>query len=254
MAGRLEGRVAIVTGGAQSIGAAFAKGLAAEGAKVVIADLSSGDEVVNIIKQAGGEAMAVVTDVTDEKSCENMVAEAVKAYGKLDILVANAGIWVQLERQTATEIEGDVWDKVMNVNIKGTWLSAKAAIPEMAKQGYGKIITLSSTRAMKGGGNMLHYDASKGAVIAMTKSLAREWGDAGIRVNSIAPGATDTEFSTAHMDEVQEERRKLTPKTRAIQRAEDVDDLVGTCIFLSSSASDFMSAQTIPVDGGAVFW
>ncbi len=252
--GRLEGRVAIITGGAQSIGAAFAKGMAAEGAKVVIADLSPADDIVNIIKQAGGEAMSVTADVTDEAACENMVAEAVKAYGKLDILVANAGIWVQLGREDATEIDGDTWDKVMNVNVKGTWLSAKAAIPQMVEQGYGKIITLTSTRAIKGGANMLHYDASKGAIMAMTKSLAREWGPKGIRVNSIAPGATDTEFSLAHMDAVQEERRKLTPQTRSIKRAQDAEDLVGTCIFLSSGASDFMTAQTVPVEGGAVFW
>ena len=252
--GRLDGRVALITGGAQSIGAAFAKGLASEGAKVVIADLSEGHDVVNIITQAGGEAISVVTDVTDELACQNMVTETVREYGRLDILVANAGIWVQLGREDAVSINSDDWDRVMNVNVKGTWLSAKAAIPQMVQQEYGKIITLTSTRAIKGGSSMLHYDASKGAIISMTKSLAREWGNKGIRVNAIAPGATDTEFSLAHMDAVQEERRKLTPQTRSIKRAQDAEDLVGTCVFLSSSASDFMTAQTIPVEGGAVFW
>ncbi len=252
--GRLDGRVALVTGGAQSIGAAFAKGLAAEGAQVVIADLVSADDIVNIIKQAGGNAVSVVADVTDEHHCEDMVKQAVSKFGRLDILVANAGIWVQLEREDATQISIEEWDKVMNVNIKGTWLSAKAAIPQMVEQGYGKIITLTSTRAIKGGANMLHYDASKGAIMSMTKSLAREWGSKGIRVNAIAPGATDTEFSLAHMDKDQEERRKLTPQTRSIKRAQDPEDLVGTCVFLASSASDFMTAQTVPVEGGAVFW
>jgi NAD(P)-dependent dehydrogenase (short-subunit alcohol dehydrogenase family) len=252
--GRLDGRVALVTGGAQSIGAAFAKGLAAEGAQVVIADLVSADDIVNIIKQAGGNAVSVVADITDEHQCEDMVKQAVSKFGRLDILVANAGIWVQLEREDATQISIEEWDKVMNVNIKGTWLSAKAAIPQMVEQGYGKIITLTSTRAIKGGANMLHYDASKGAIMSMTKSLAREWGSKGIRVNAIAPGATDTEFSLAHMDKDQEERRKLTPQTRSIKRAQDPEDLVGTCVFLASSASDFMTAQTVPVEGGAVFW
>ena len=249
--GRLDGRVAIVTGGARSIGAAFAKGMAAEGAKIAIADISSADEVLGIIKQAGGEAMAIETDVTDEASCQNMVAETVAAYGKLDILVANAGLWVHLERQSATEIDVDTWDRVMSVNIRGVWLSAKAAIPAMKENGYGKIINLTSGRAFKGGVGMLHYDASKGAVISMTRSLAREWGDAGIRVNAIAPGAVDTEISVSLADDAQRARREKLPLSRAIKRAEDPDDLVGTCLYLASSASDFMTGNTIIVDGGA---
>jgi NAD(P)-dependent dehydrogenase (short-subunit alcohol dehydrogenase family) len=252
--GRLDGKVAIVTGGARSIGAAFAKGMAAEGAKIAIADISSADEVLGIIKQAGGEAMAIETDVTDEASCQNMVAETVAAYGKLDILVANAGLWVHLERQSATEIEVDTWDRVMSVNIRGVWLSAKAAIPAMKENGYGKIINLTSGRAFKGGVGMLHYDASKGAVISMTRSLAREWGDAGIRVNAIAPGAVDTEISVSLADDAQRARREKLPLSRAIKRAEDPDDLVGTCLYLASSASDFMTGNTIIVDGGAEFW
>jgi NAD(P)-dependent dehydrogenase (short-subunit alcohol dehydrogenase family) len=252
--GRLDGKVAIVTGGARSIGAAFAKGMAAEGAKIAIADISSADEVLGIIKQAGGEAMAIETDVTDEASCQNMVAETVAAYGKLDILVANAGLWVHLERQSATEIEVDTWDRVMSVNIRGVWLSAKAAIPAMKENGYGKIINLTSGRAFKGGVGMLHYDASKGAVISMTRSLAREWGDAGIRVNAIAPGAVDTEISVSLADDAQRARREKLPLSRAIKRAEDPDDLVGTCLYLASSASDFMTGNTIIVDGGVEFW
>jgi len=252
--GRLDGKVAIVTGGARSIGAAFAKGMAAEGVKIAIADISSADEVLGIIKQAGGEAMAIETDVTDEASCQNMVAETVAAYGKLDILVANAGLWVHLERQSATEIEVDTWDRVMSVNIRGVWLSAKAAIPAMKENGYGKIINLTSGRAFKGGVGMLHYDASKGAVISMTRSLAREWGDAGIWVNAIAPGAVDTEISVSLADDAQRARREKLPLSRAIKRAEDPDDLVGTCLYLASSASDFMTGNTIIVDGGAEFW
>jgi NAD(P)-dependent dehydrogenase (short-subunit alcohol dehydrogenase family) len=251
---RLDGKVAIVTGGARSIGAAFAKGLASEGAKVVIADLDAAEETLGIIKQAGGEVMAVKTDVTQEADCENMVAQAVAAYGKLDILVANAGLWVHLERQSALEIDIETWQKVMAVNVQGVWLSAKAAIPAMRKNEYGKIVTITSTRAMKGGSAMLHYDASKGAVIAMTRSLAREWGDSGIRANAIAPGATDTEISQSLADESQKQRRVASAQARAIKRAEEPDDLVGACLFLSSPDSDFMSGQTVVVDGGAVMW
>lgn len=251
---RLDGKVAIVTGGARSIGAAFAKGLASEGARVVIADVDAADETLGIIRQAGGDAMAVKTDVTREADCRNMVAQAVEAYGRLDILVANAGLWVHLERQSALEIDLDTWRKVMEVNVQGVWLSARAAIPEMRKNEYGKIVTVTSTRAMKGGASMLHYDSSKGAVIAMTRSLAREWGEAGIRANAIAPGATDTEISQALADETQQARRVASAQSRAIKRAEEPDDLVGTCLFLASPESDFMSGQTIVVDGGAVMW
>jgi 3-oxoacyl-[acyl-carrier protein] reductase len=251
---RLDGRVAIVTGGARSIGAAFAKGLAAEGAKIVIADLDAAEETLGIIKQAGGEAMAVKTDVTNESSCEEMVAKAVEAYGKLDILVANAGLWVHLERQSATEIDVDTWEKVMSVNVKGVWLSAKAAIPEMVKNEYGKIITVASTRAMKGGAGMLHYDASKGAVIGLTRSLAREYGPSGICANIIAPGATDTEISQSLATDTQKERRVASAQARAIKRAEEPDDLVGACVHLASPESDFMSGQTLVVDGGAIVW
>lgn len=252
--GRLDGKVAIVTGGARSIGAAFAKGLSEEGAQVVVADLDDAEETLGIIKQAGGDAMAVKTDVTREADCDNMVAQAVQTYGRLDILVANAGLWVHLERQNALEIDVETWQKVMAVNVQGVWLSAKAAIPAMRKNEYGKIITVASTRAMKGGASMLHYDASKGAVIAMTRSLAREWGEAGIRANVIAPGATDTEISRSLADETQQARRVASAQSRAIKRAEEPDDLVGTCQFLASPESDFMSGQTIVVDGGAVMW
>jgi NAD(P)-dependent dehydrogenase (short-subunit alcohol dehydrogenase family) len=251
---RLDGRVAIVTGGARSIGAAFARGLAAEGAKVVIADLDAAEETLGIIKQAGGVAMAVKTDVTNEISCEEMVAKAVKAYGKLDILVANAGLWVHLERQEATEIDVDTWEKVMSVNVKGVWLSAKAVIPEMVKNEYGKIITVASTRAMKGGAGMLHYDTSKGAVIGLTRSLAREYGPSGICANIIAPGATDTEISQSLATNTQKQRRVASAQARAIKRAEEPDDLVGACVHLASPESDFMSGQTLVVDGGAIVW
>jgi len=251
---RLDGRVAIVTGGARSIGAAFAKGLAAEGANVVIADLDAAEETLGIIKQAGGEAMAVKTDVTSESSCEEMVAKAVEAHDRLDILVANAGLWVHLERQAATEIDIDTWEKVMSVNVKGVWLSAKAAIPEMVKNNYGKIITVASTRAMKGGAGMLHYDTSKGAVIGLTRSLAREYGPSGICANIIAPGATNTEISRSLATETQKERRVASAKARAIKRAEEPDDLVGACVHLASPESDFMSGQTLVVDGGAIVW
>jgi len=252
--GRLDGRVALVTGGAQGLGAAYCKAMAAEGAQVVVADVADGSTVVGIVEQAGGIAMAVTADVTDQDSCDNMVAEAIKAYGKLDILVANAGLYAKLKRKPGIEIDVAEWDQVMAVNVRGVWQSAKAAVPEMQKQRYGKIINISSGRAFKGGPGMLHYDASKGAVIGITRSLARELGDDGIRVNAIAPGATDTAAYLAGETEEMRASRTRGLTQRALKRAETPEDLVGTCVFLASADSDFMTGQTIVVDGGNVMW
>ncbi len=248
--GRLVGRVAIVTGGAQGIGAAYAKGMAAEGAKLVIADVLDGTNVVNIIKQQGGAAIDVQTDVADEAACNNMVAETVKAFGRLDILVNNAALFTSIERSNFDDIAVDEWDRVMAVNIRGTWLTAKAAIPEMKKNGYGKIINISSGRAFKGSTHFLHYDASKGAVVSITRSLAREVGGDGICVNCIAPGATMSENVRAR-NLTKGVTPTATMATRALTREEVPEDLVGACLFLASADSDFMTGQTMIVDGGS---
>ena len=248
--GRLEGRVAIVTGAAQGIGAAYAIGLAAEGARVAVADLESGTNVVNIIEQAGGEAIDVPTDVSDEEACRNMVAEAVKAFGRLDILVNNAAVFTNIERKKFDEITVEEWDWLSGVNIKGTWLCCKAAVAEMRKNKYGKIINISSGRAFKGSTHFLHYDASKGAVVSMTRSLARELGDDGICVNCIAPGSTMSERVLARNTKLGT-TADATMMTRALKRHEMPEDLVGACIFLSSADSDFMTGQSLVIDGGS---
>ena len=248
--GRLEGRVAIVTGAAQGIGGAYAKGLAADGARVVIADLEDGTNIVNIITQAGGEAIDVPTDVSDEAACRNMVAQTVDAFGRLDILVNNAAVFTSIERKPFDEISVEEWDLVSAVNIRGTWLCCKAAVAEMRKNKYGKIINISSGRAFKGATHFLHYDASKGAVVAITRSLARELGDDGIRVNCIAPGSTMSEKVLARSNWTGGGPEK-TVATRALKRMEMPEDLVGACVFLSSAASDFMTGQTMVVDGGS---
>ena len=251
--GRLEGRVAIVTGAAQGIGATFAKGLAAEGAALVIADIDSGASVVAEIEAAGGQALDVPTDVSDEASCMNMAAQAVNAFGRLDILVNNAALFTSIERSPFDEISVDLWDRVMAVNIKGVWLGCKAAVPEMRKNKYGKIISICTGRIFKGAPFFLHYDASKGAVLGMTRSLAREVGDANICVNAIAPGSTMSENVVARLNWMGGGPAN-TVNSRALKRDETPEDLVGACVYLASPDSDFVTGQTIVVDGGSAMW
>ena len=248
--GRLDGRVALVTGAAQGIGAAFAKGLAAEGAKVAISDLDSGQTVVDIIKQAGGEAIDAPCDVSDEAAARAAVATTVEAFGRLDILVNNAAIFTQVERKNFDDIPVDEWDKVCSVNIKGVWLMAKAAVPEMRKNNYGKIISISSGRAFKGSTHFLHYDASKAAVVGITRSLARELGGDNICVNAIAPGSTASENVMKRSTDLGVSMDG-TIGTRALKRVETPEDLVGACVFLASPDSDFMTGQSLVVDGGS---
>ena len=248
--GRLDGRVALVTGAAQGIGAAFAKGLAAEGAKVAISDLDSGQTIVDIIKQAGGEAIDAPCDVSDEAAARAAVAQTVEAFGRLDILVNNAAIFTQVERKKFDDISVDEWDRVSAVNIKGVWLMAKAAVPEMRKNKYGKIISISSGRAFKGSTHFLHYDASKAAVVGITRSLARELGSDNICVNAIAPGSTASENVMKRATDLGASMEG-TVGTRALKRVETPEDLVGACVFLASSESDFMTGQSLVVDGGS---
>jgi NAD(P)-dependent dehydrogenase (short-subunit alcohol dehydrogenase family) len=252
--GRLDGKVAVVTGGAQGIGAAYCKKLAEEGAKLCVADIVDGTPIARVIEQAGGAAIAVETDVTLEEANRRMVAETVEAFGRLDILVANAGLYTHLDRKKATELSVEEWDQVMAVNVKGVWLSAKAAIPEMQKNGYGKIINIASSVSFKGAPGLAHYGASKAAVLGITRSMAHEFGGDGICVNAIAPGPTETETGCAVETADMRARRAKSAQTRALKRTGLPEDLVGLCAFLASPDSDFMTGQTVVVDGGGIMW
>ena len=245
---RLEGRVAIVTGGARHIGAAYCRRLAEEGAAVVIADILDGGQVAEEIRSKGGHALSLKVDVSNEEDTNRMALETVKAFGRIDILVNNAAIFINIQRHPFYEITAEEWDRVSAVNIKGPFLCAKAVFPKMKEQWSGKIINISSSTAYWGTPSFLHYVASKAALIGMTRSLAREVGEFGICVNAIAPGLVEHEGQTAP-----KALTELQLKARSIKRLQTPEDLLGTLVFLASSDSDFMTGQTIVVDGGSVF-
>jgi NAD(P)-dependent dehydrogenase (short-subunit alcohol dehydrogenase family) len=247
---RLKDKVAIVTGSARGLGRAYALRLAKEGAKVVVADILDGRETVDAVKAQGGEALYVQTDVTSEESTQEMARKVVEQFGRIDILVNNAALFADLVKKPFWEIPVAEWDKVMAVNVKGPFLCAKAVYPQMKKQGKGKIINVASGTFYKGLPHFLHYVVSKGGNVAITRSMARELGDAGINVNCIAPGYTETEFLKDHPQDPAEVT-KMIIGGRCIRRPETPEDLTGTVVFLSSDDSDFITGQTILVDGGS---
>ena len=247
--GRLDGRVAIVTGAGRGIGATYAKALAEEGAKVTVTDIIDTGNTVNIIKQAGGEALGVHCDVLDRDQVKAMVAATVEAFGKLDIMVTNAALFADLQQRSFMEIDEAEWDRVMQVNTRGVFSCVKAAVPEMRKNGYGKIVNIASGTVFKGTPNLLHYVSSKGAMVAFTRALAREVGTDNICVNALAPGLTMSEKVIGA--EQWETVKDLNAATRAFKRDEVPEDLVGAMLFLCSSDSDFMTGQTMVVDGGS---
>ncbi len=247
--GRLEEKVAIVTGGARNIGAVYARALAAEGARVVIADVLDGTAAATDIQEAGGEAMAVEVDVSREEDTLRMAQAAMDAFGRIDVLVNNAAIYLSINRRPFYEISAEEWDRVTAVNIKGVFLCAKAVLPAMREQGGGRIINISSNTVMAGTPNFLHYVASKAALIGMTRSMARELGGHGINVNAIAPGLVEHEGQT-----VPPEISASRVDARSIKRQQVPGDLTGALLFLASPDSDFVTGQTLVVDGGNIVY
>jgi NAD(P)-dependent dehydrogenase (short-subunit alcohol dehydrogenase family) len=249
---RLKDRVAIVTGAARGIGQAYCLALAREGAHIVAADILSCAETVATVEQAGGEALEVTADVSNAQSTQAMAFQTMQRFGRIDILVNNAAVYGGLQLTPFERIPEAEWDRVMAVNVKGIWLCCKAVVPVMKQQGKGKIINISSDTIWMGVPLFLHYVASKGAVFALTRALARELAGTGINVNTITPGYTMTEAAQGIADpETVTRLRAWVVDQQIIKRAEQPSDLAGTVIFLASEDSDFITGQTLNVNGGA---
>jgi NAD(P)-dependent dehydrogenase (short-subunit alcohol dehydrogenase family) len=244
----IKNKVALITGAAGGLGRAFALAFAKLGAKVAVADLNT-EGAIETAKACNGEMnVAVTVNVANEKSAQEAVQKVIEKYGRIDILINNAAIYATLERKPFYEIEEAEWDKVMNVNLKGTWLMSKAVVATMKKTG-GKIINISSATVMSGSPNWSHYVASKAGVIGLTRTMAKELGDFNINVNAVAPGFTLTDASLGLMQNA----TNYGVERGAIKRPSSAEDIVGTVIYLASSASDFVTGQTIIVDGGKQF-
>ncbi|MCG8441497.1 MAG: SDR family oxidoreductase [Caulobacterales bacterium] len=250
-AGRLAGKVVVVTGSAQGIGAELAKGAAAAGAKVVVCDVIDTAASLAAITGAGGQAIAAACDVTDAASLEALVAQTEEAFGPVTTLVNNAGVFAGLDLKPFTAISEDEWDRVMRVNVRGVFQATKAVVPSMRKAGGGSIVNIGSGTVWRGAPLFMHYVASKGAVLAMSRVMARELAEDDIRANCVAVGFTASEGVKNH-PEMMEKFGAMTVGARMIKREMTPGDLVGTVIFLASEDSAFITGQTFNVDGGAV--
>lgn len=247
--GRLDGKTAVITGAAQGIGALMAKALADEGAQVLVTDVQDTANAVKAITDAGGKAQGMKVDVTNNDDLKAMV-ETAKSMGGLDIMVNNASIFATLTPKPFFEIDDDEFDLIMRVNARGVHQVMRAIVPTMIAAGGGKVINIASGTFYYGAPGLSHYTASKGAVIALTRCHGRELGDKNIQVNAIAPGLTESEGikSNSGFDMA----RAPTIATRSIKREMLPEDLLGTLLYLSSADSNFVTGQTLNVDGGKV--
>lgn len=249
---RCSGKVAIVTGGAMGIGRSIVEGFLDEGAKVVVADLAGAQEAATQLDDGSDRVTGVTCDVSSQADTEKMAQVALEAFGRIDVLVNNAGIYSSLEPKPFEDLDIAEWKQVLEVNVLGQALASRAVVPTMRAQGDGRIINISSGTPFKGVPYMLHYVASKGAINAMTKALAKELGAAGILVNAVAPGFTMSNGVLSNPVQL-EKLQEISLKSRVIQRDQLPEDVVGAVIYFASQGSAFVTGQTLVVDGGAYF-
>jgi NAD(P)-dependent dehydrogenase (short-subunit alcohol dehydrogenase family) len=248
MSGSLEGKVAVVTGAAQGIGNAIANGLAVEGARIVVVDLNRAEEAAQEFE--GGIGLTI--DVADETQVERMAQEVVDRCGSIDVLVNNAGLYASLQMRPFTEIPVEEWRLVMDVNVLSMFLTTRAVVPRMREQGGGRIVNISSGTPFRGVPFLLHYVTSKGAIVALTRALAKELGRDDVLVNCVAPGFTMSD-GVREPPEVIEALREVSVSSRTLQRDQEPEDVVGAVVFLCGPGATFVTGQTIVIDGGQYF-
>ena len=249
---KLVGKTAIVTGGAMGIGRALADRLAAEGANIVIADQTGAEAAAAEMTEAGFSTLGFACDVSSKEETRRLAAQSIETFGAIDILINNAGIYSSLTPQPFEQQTAEEWRKILDVNVIGTFLCCQAVVAQMRTQGGGRIINLSSGTPFKGVPYLLHYVASKGAINAITKALAKELGSDGILVNGIAPGFTLSDGVMANPVQL-EKLKEISLQARVIQRDQVPSDLVGAAVYFASADSAFVTGQTLVVDGGAYF-
>jgi NAD(P)-dependent dehydrogenase (short-subunit alcohol dehydrogenase family) len=245
--GTLDGRVAIVTGGARGIGRSYVLGLAAEGARVVVADLLAGDEVVASVEGAGGSAVSIQVDVADLESTERLASSTVERFGRIDILVNNAAYFRYVVKHPLADIPLDEWDRAFAVNVRGTWLCTRAVLPTMRTQGEGRIINVSSMTVWKGTPGFAHYVASKAAIIGLTRAMATELGPDNITVNTVVPDFIPHDLENQSDPAI--DRRNVAD--RVLKRTQEPQDMVGAVVFLAGPGAAFMTGQSLLVNGGS---
>ena len=248
----LSGRVGIITGAARGLGRAYAVAAASAGARVVVADIDDAAPAANDIVEAGGSAIGVRVDVSDESSVEAMVRATINEFGRIDFLVNNAALYATLGIKPFTAITVDDWDRVMAVNLRGPFLCAKAVAPQMIEQRSGSIVNISSNTALAGVPFLAHYVSSKGGLIGLTRALARELGGHGITVNTVTPGFTMSDGSRELFRHAGLPETDPTVNERSIKREQQPEDVVGAVLFLVADEARFITGQIINVDGGWV--
>jgi NAD(P)-dependent dehydrogenase (short-subunit alcohol dehydrogenase family) len=245
---RLDGKVAIVTGGAQGIGRAIADGLAAEGARIVIADLRGADAAA----ASYPDGVGLTVDVADEQAVERMAEETVRRCGGIDILINNAGLYATLAMRPFEQIDVAEWRRVMDVNVLSMFLTCRAVVPRMRERGGGRIVNISSGTPFRGVPFLLHYVTSKGAIVALTRALAKEIGGDEVLVNCVAPGFTMSD-GVRDNPEVVEKLRDVSVSSRTLRRDQEPGDVVGAVVFLCTPEASFVTGQTMVIDGGQYF-
>lgn len=247
----LHGNRVAITGAAGGLGRSFALSFAEHGARVLIADINTAGllETEELLRDLGADVISAELDVTSRSSCDSVAQLAQSKFGGIDTLINNAAMYGGLERKAFTEIDENVWDNVMQINVKGVWLMTRSMTPLMQANNSGSIINVASATVFSGSSQWMHYVASKGAVIAMTRVMATELGENNIRANALAPGFTLTQASHELIDNAENYGVARAPLRRNAQP----DDITGSALYLASRLSEFMTGQTLIIDGGKQF-